>query len=229
MAMNPQIIKNYAAGDREDMYKLVFRGAKLSYILLLILSLPIAVEAPLVLEIWLKEVPKYTVIFLRLAILTALLNTLSNPLIISTHASGKVRDYQIVVGGISLLTLPIVYVVFKFGAEPYYAMVIAFAVELVCHIARLYMLVRIMDFPMTKFLKSVTIRVYIVTILSIVLPILAYSEINVVVVRFLTVCTLSVLSTLILGYYIGFNKHDREKLLEKAIGIMRKRFKRNNK
>ena len=229
MAMNPQIIKNYAADDREDMYKLVFRGAKVSYILLLTLSLPVAVEAPLVLGIWLKEVPEYTAIFLRLAILTALLNTLSNPLIISMHASGKVRDYQIVVGGISLLTLPIVYVAFKLGAEPYYAMVIAFAVEFVCHIARLYMLVRIMDFPMAKFLKSVTIRVYIVTILSVVLPVLAYSEIDLVVVRFFTVCILSVLSTLILGYYLGFNKHEREKLREKVVGIIKKKFKRNNK
>ena len=229
MAMNPQIIKNYAAGDREDMYKLVFRGAKVSYILLLTLSLPVAIETPLVLGIWLKEVPDYTAIFLRLAILTALLNTLSNPLIISMHASGKVRDYQIVVGGISLLTLPIVYMAFKLGAEPYYAMVITFAVEFVCHIARLYMLVRIMDFPMAKFLKSVTIRVYIVTILSVVLPVLAYSGIDLVVVRFFTVCILSVLSTLIFGYYLGFNKHDREKLWEKVVGIIKKKFKRNNK
>lgn len=229
MAMNPQIIKNYAVGDKEDMYKLVFRGAKLSYILLLTLSLPVAVEAPLVLGIWLKEVPDYTAIFLRLAILTALLNALSNPLIISMHASGKVRDYQIVVGGISLLTLPIVYVAFKLGAEPYYAMVIAFAVEFVCHIARLYMLVRIMDFPMFKFLESVTIRVYVVTVLSAILPVLAYSEINVVVARFLAVCILSVLSSLTLGYYLGFNKNDREKLRQKVVGIIKKKFKKNNK
>ena len=229
MAMNPQIIKNYAVGDKEDMYKLVFRGAKLSYILLLTLSLPVAVEAPLVLGIWLKEVPDYTAIFLRLAILTALLNALSNPLIISMHASGKVRDYQIVVGGISLLTLPIVYVAFKLGAEPYYAMVIAFAVEFVCHIARLYMLVRIMDFPMFKFLESVTIRVYVVTVLSAILPVLAYSEINVVVARFLAVCILSVLSSLTLGYYLGFNKNDREKLRQKVVGIIKKKFKENNK
>ena len=79
MAMNPQIIKNYAAEEREAMCKLVFRGAKLSYLLLLMLSLPVVIEAPLILGVWLKEVPDYTVIFLRLAILTALLNTLSNP------------------------------------------------------------------------------------------------------------------------------------------------------
>lgn len=227
MAMNPQVIKNYAAGEREAMYKLVFRGAKMSYLLLLTLSLPVAIEAPLVLGIWLKEVPDYTTIFLRLAILTALLNTLSNPLIVSMHASGKVRDYQIVVGTISLLTLPIVYIAFKFGAEPYYAMIIAFAVEFVCHIARLYMLVRIMDFPMFKFLGSVTIRVYVITVLSVILPVLAYVEIEMAVIRFFVVCILSVLSTVVLGYYVGFNRHERERIREKTVNIIRKKFKRH--
>ncbi len=227
MAMNPQIIKNYAANDRDDMYKLVFRGAKMSYLLLLTLSLPVAVEAPLVLGVWLKEVPDYTAIFLRLAILTALLNTLSNPLIVSMHASGKVRDYQIVVGGISLLTLPIVYIAFRFGVEPYYAMVIAFAVEFVCHIARLYMLVRIMNFPMKRYLYEVTVRVYLITIVAIILPLAAYSTIDITVIRFFMVCILSVLSTVMLGYFLGFNRHERERIREKTVNIIRKKFKRH--
>lgn len=225
MAMNPQIIKNYAAGEREAMYRLVFRGAKLSYFLLLTLSLPIIIEAPLVLGVWLKDVPDYTVIFLRLAIITALLNTLSNPLIVSMHASGIVRDYQIVVGGLSLITLPIVYAGFHFvHLEPYYAMVIAFAVEFLCHIARLYMLVRSIRFPMWRFLKEVTIRVYVVTLLAFVLPIFAYEGIGIADVRFFIVSFLSVLSTIMLGYYIGFNKEEREKLRHKTVNLIRKKF-----
>lgn len=225
MAMNPQIIKNYAAGEREAMYRLVFRGAKLSYFLLLTLSLPVIIEAPLVLGVWLKDVPDYTVIFLRLAIITALLNTLSNPLIVSMHASGIVRDYQIVVGGLSLITLPIVYVGFLyFHLEPYYAMVIAFAVEFLCHIARLYMLVRSIRFPMWRFLKEVTIRVYVVTLLAFVLPIFAYKGIDITTVRFFIVCFLSVLSTVALGYYIGFNKEERKKLRHKTVNLIRKKF-----
>ena len=54
MAMNPQIIKNYASAELDNMYKLVFRGAKFSYLLLLTLSLPIVIEAPLILSLWLK-------------------------------------------------------------------------------------------------------------------------------------------------------------------------------
>lgn len=225
MAMNPQIIKNYASGNREEMYKLVFRGAKFSYLLLLTLSLPVMIEAPLILSLWLKQVPDYTIIFLRLAIFTALLNTLSNPLIISMHASGKVRDYQIVVGGLSLLTLPIIYVGFKyFDIAPYYAMVIAFIIESLCHLARLYMLVRSMRFPMWRFLHSVTARVCIVTFLSLVIPYFLHKEINVVIIRFFSVFISAIISTVMFGYYLGFNKAERIKLKTKAIGVIINKF-----
>ena len=221
MAMNPQIIKTYASAELDDMYKLVFRGAKFSYLLLLTLSLPVVIEAPLILNLWLKEVPNYTVIFLQIAIFTALLNTLSNPLIVTMHATGKVRDYQIVVGGLSLLTLPLVWVALKMGAAPYMAMVIAFAVELICHFARLYMLVRSINFPMMAFIKDVTLRVAVITILSLILPVLAYQSIHITVVRFLSVCILSFFSTLGLGYMLGFNKADREHLRWKAVNVVR--------
>ena len=226
MAMNPQIIKSYAAGERENMYKLVFRGAKLSYLLLLTLSLPVVVESPLLLGLWLKEVPDYTVIFLRIAILTALLNTLSNPLIITMHASGKVRDYQIVVGFISLLTLPLVYTVLKLGAEPYWAMIVAFIVEIACHFARLYMLVRSIQFPMSRFLKDVTFRVYIITAMALVLPVFAYKSIGITVIRFLTVCVLSAISTLVLGYYLGFNSKDRLLIRTRIVNIVNNKILR---
>lgn len=223
MALNPQIIKYYASGEYENMYKLVFRGAKLSYLLLLTLSLPVVIEAPLILNLWLKEVPNYTVIFLQITIFTALINTLSNPLVISMQASGKVRDYQIVVGSLSLLTLPIVYIVLKIGAEPYMAMIIAFIIEFICHFARLYMLARSIKFPMGLFLKEVTLRVFVITILVIVLPVIANKLIDTTWIRFLIVCLFSIVSTLSFGYYIGFNKIERENLRTKIINVIRKK------
>lgn len=224
MAMNPQIIKNYASGNREDMYKLVFRGAKMSYLLLLTLSLPVIVEAPLILSVWLKEVPDYTVIFLRIAIFTAMINTLSNPLIVSMHASGKVRDYQIVVGGVSLITLPLVYIVLKFGAEPYMAMIIAFLVEFVCHFVRLYMLVKSIEFPMWRFVKGVTLRVLMITVLAMILPLISYEIIPVTFFRFTTVCILSWLSTVCIGFYIGFNRTERIIVKDKVLSVINKKI-----
>ena len=224
MAMNPQIIKNYASGERDRMYKLVFRGAKFSYLLLLTLSMPVIIEAPFILDLWLKEVPEYTVIFLQIAIFTAMLNTLSNPLIVTMHATGKVRDYQIVVGGPSLLTLPLVYITLKFGAEPYHAMIIAFVVEFVCHLARLYMLKRSISFPVLRFLSNVTFRVLAITILAMIIPVILHYYIKSEIQRFISVIILSLISTIVIGYMLGFNKEERDMIKEKVIQIIRKKI-----
>lgn len=224
MALNPQIIKNYASDDLNSMYLLVFRGAKFSFLLLLTICLPIVVEAKLILGLWLKEVPEYTVIFLQITFFTALLNSLSNPLIVTMHATGKVRDYQIVVGCLSLLTLPLVYVVLKMGAAPYMAMIVAFVIELVCHFARLYMLVRSIKFPMLSFLRDVTLRVWIIAGLSLIMPLVLHQAINMVALRFVAVCCVSIVSTIGFGYWLGFNSSDRNKLRSKVVCVVQNKI-----
>ena len=192
--------------------------------MLLTLSMPVIIEAPFILDLWLKEVPEYTVIFLQIAIFTAMLNTLSNHIILTMNAKGKVRDYQIVVGGLSLLTLPLVYTTLKFGAEPYHAMIIAFVVEFVCHLARLYMLNRMISFPIIGYLRNVTFRVYAITLLAMIIPVIVYNSIESEIPRFLLVSIISLISTLSIGYMLGFNKEERAMIKEKVIRIIRKKI-----
>lgn len=222
LAMNPQIIKDYAANQKEAMYKLVFRGAKISYLMLLTLSLPIIFEAPLILNLWLTAVPENTVLFLRIILFTALLNTLSNPLIISMHASGVVRDFQIVVGGISLLTLPLIYIAYKLGCDAYIGLIIALIVEFLCHLARLYMLKRIIDFPASRFFIQVTLRIIFVTLLALILPWFAYTLIDLNGLRFFTVCLVSIISSMSLGFYGGLDYSERMVVTSKVQTIFEK-------
>lgn len=222
MAMNPQIIKYYAAEERESMFRLVFRGAKMSYLLLLTLSLPIVFEAPLVLEVWLKEVPEGTALFLRIILFTALLNTLSNPLIVSMHASGIVRNFQIVVGGLSLLTLPLVYVACKLGYDAYMGLVVVLVMEFLCHLARLYMLRRIVGFPARSFFCVVTLRMMVVTLFAMPLPWFAYTHIELAGLRFATVCVASLVSCMVLGLYGALDAEERGFVVEKVQTILKK-------
>lgn len=226
VAMNPQIIKYYAAEQKEAMYKLVFRGAKISYLLLLTLSLPIIFEAPLVLDVWLKAVPENTVLFLRIILFTALLNTLSNPLIVSMHASGIVRDFQIVVGGLSLLTLPLVYVACKLGCDAYIGLIIVLIMEFLCHLARLYMLKRIIGFPAMRFFFQVTLRVILVTLFALILPWFAYKLIDSNGLRFLTVCLASIISCLAFGFYGGLDPSERKVVASKVQNIFLKKIRK---
>ena len=222
LAMNPQIVKTYASGNQEEMFKIVFRGSKFSYMLLLTLSLPVIIEAPFILNLWLKEVPEYTVIFLRLVLLSALIESLSGPLIASMHASGKVRDYQIVVGGLSLLTLLFAYLVLKIYPIPYLAMVVGVVMALLCLIARLYMLKRSINLPVLLFLRSVCLVDLWITIAASLLPIIIYVNMEGGVLSFITVCMVSFLSTITFCYVMGLNRGEKAMLKGKLASLVRK-------
>ncbi len=228
MAMNPQIIKLYAAGERDEMFKLVFRGSKFSYLLLLTMSLPVALEAPFILGVWLKEVPDHTVVFLRLVLLTTLVDSLSNPLITAMHASGKVRDYQIVVGGLSLMTLPVAYAFFKLGYPPQAAMYVGLGVSVACHFARQALLRRTIGFPMGAFLRRVSLRVAAVTLLSAVAPCALCAALEGGLAEFFAVCTVSALSTTGISYWLGLDGSEKHFMRTKAAALLERLRKKGN-
>ena len=117
-AMKPQIIKSYASNDLKYMHKLISQGAKYSFFLLLFLSLPILLETKIILKIWLKIIPEYTIIFTQLVILNELISSLSGPLMTAAHASGRIKNFQLTVGGLLFLILPFSWIFLKLGYPP---------------------------------------------------------------------------------------------------------------
>lgn len=222
IAMNPQIVKTYASGNKNDMFKLVFKGSKFSFMLLLTLNLPVIIEAPYILNLWLKEVPNYTVIFLRLVLILALIESFSGTLIASMHASGKVRDYQIVVGGLSLLTLPLVYFVLKIYPEPHLAMIVGIVMAVLCLLARLYMLKKTIELPVFFFLRSVCLVNLLITAVSSLIPITIYMNMDKGFISFLTICIISVFSTVSFSYIIGLNSSEKAMVKKKLHTIISK-------
>ena len=124
-ALNPQITKSYASGDYKYMMELILNGARFSFYLMLIVSVPIIISTEGLLQIWLKEFPAYTTIFIQLSLIYALLEILSTPLITAMLATGDIKKYQLIVGGLRLLNFPAVYIAYKFGANLEWAYYIA--------------------------------------------------------------------------------------------------------
>lgn len=209
-AMNPQIIKSYAAGDRENMYKLVFMGSRVATILFICLAIPIIIETPYILGIWLVEVPQYAAIFIQLILITAVIDTITVPLVTVMHATGKVRDFQIIVEGTQMMALPAVYLLFKFyDVPPYMALVVCLAFAVICMFLRIFVLRNIAQLQVGAFIKSCILRIIVVAVVALVLPLCIYMASPINVWTFILVVIVSVLSTLASGYYIGLNKNER--------------------
>lgn len=221
MAFTPQIVKFYAQNDRESMYKLVFRASKFSYLLMLGMSIPIIIETPAILNVWLKEVPENTALFTRIVLFTSMLSALSNPLISAMHASGIVRDYQIVVGGLSLLTLPFAYVSLRLGSPAYVVMLVVLLFELICHIARVLLLGKSIVFPVMSYFMKVTGRMFMITPVAFLIPCFVYELVQIPVLRFVLVVLTSIVSFTIISYYAGLDRHERT-IVRSKIGVMKK-------
>jgi O-antigen/teichoic acid export membrane protein len=69
MALNPQITKSYASGERDYMMTLIFQGARFSFYILLLLSLPVIINVHYILTLWLKIVPEHTTFFVQLVLI----------------------------------------------------------------------------------------------------------------------------------------------------------------
>ena len=220
-ALNPQITKNYASNNLPQMHSLMFRSARFSFLLLFFLSLPVLMETNFILTLWLKTVPDDAVVFTQIMICISLIYTTANPCVIANQATGKVKIYQMVVGGILLLILPISYVVLKLGAPAYSVFIVHFCIESLAQFSRMYMLRKLIHLPLWQYMKNIYIPIVSTVAIAIILPLVVRMQVAEGWLRFLAVGFTCVLSVGASSYFIGFTKQERVFFLDKSLRLLR--------
>ena len=213
MAARPQITKHYAAGDFLAMKDLVYSASRLCYYLVLALSVPIIIQMPYVLKLWLGEYPDYTVLFTRLVLIIILVESLASPLDTAIVASGKVKYFQVFTGGFLLLNLPFSYLALKFGYGPESAMVIAIVMAILSHGIRMFFGKVNASIGFGDYSKSVLVYCFVVTVL-IFLPLwILYKYFYFITLIGLLFYTTACISWAgIVSYSIGIPKNERKSI-----------------
>lgn len=224
-ALNPQITKSYAAGDRGYMMTLIFQGARLSFYMLLLLSLPILVNTHYILALWLKIVPEHAVLFVQLILIFALSESISQPLITAMLATGKIRNYQIIVGGLQMMNLPLSYILLRLGYFPEVVIVIAICISQCCLAARLILLRGMIGLSITKYLKNVYLNIIVVSIIAVILPLISAYYIKESFINFILISLIAVICTLSSIYFIGCNNQERE-FIHQKLGTIKSKITR---
>lgn len=224
-ALNPQIIKSYANDDRNYMIQLLFRGAKFSYFLLLLFSIPLLIETEFVLKCWLKVVPGYAVAFTRLVIINSLLESFTYAMGTSIQATGKVKWYQIIVGGTILLNIPLAWILLRLNYSPSVVFVVSIVISCITLSERLLILKIFIAISLKRFIIQVFGRALLVTILSssiivLIKDILANKLISFAGFFLILVCCVG--SILLIIYFVGFTSLERDFFLR----MIRSRLKR---
>lgn len=215
VALNPQITKSYAAAEYDYTFSLIFKGARFSFYLLLWLALPVLLNTKYILSIWLNVVPEHAVFFVQLVLIFSMCEAISNPLITVMLATGKIRNYQIIVGGLQMMNFPLSYLFLKMGFLPEVVVMIAIALSLVCLVARLIMLRGMIQLPVSRFLHNVCGKILLVTVLSVIIPLLVRWKLPANLYGLIISCIICLIWTAAILFIFGCSVSERRFLRDR--------------
>lgn len=227
-ALTPQITQSYASGDHEYMFKLIYKGSRLAYYMILFMAIPLIINTHYILNLWLVEVPDEAILFGQLAFIMSMASVLSNPLITAQLATGNIRNYQIIVGGLQMLNLPLSYLFLKLGCIPQIVVIIAIICEIICLTARIILLRKMIGLNARSYLNEVIFNVFKVTLCASIIPaILAfYTEESFVRLIYTTIVGVFFAGTSIL--FIGCSKEERLMIVSKIRSKVISKFSSND-
>lgn len=216
-AFNPQIVKSYAAGKNDEFFNLIYITSKFSYFLLFTVSLPLMLEIDKMLELWLVDVPKYTAIFCQLILVFSMLEAFTAPLYMSVQATGKIRNYQILVSSINFTTIPLVYLVLVLEFPVWSVWSVRIIVDLVIIVARILYLHFYTGLSLKGYLTNSVYPVILTTIIVIPIPILCSIFIKGYWINLIFTFIISLCVSVLGIFFVGLTYSERNKMKLVAI------------
>jgi O-antigen/teichoic acid export membrane protein len=208
-ALRPQIIKTYASGQKTETLRLLYSGTKGTYFLMYIIVMPLLLEAPTILALWITTPPKYTILFLRFTLIDILIESINYPIVTVAHATGNIKLYQCVANGISLLCLPLSWIALALQTPIYSVMLISIIITLIALISRIIIINRIAGFIVKEFIKEVILPISIITIITAIPLIISHYIFINRMIRLFSITSLSIIVTCICVYLIVLNKSEK--------------------
>jgi O-antigen/teichoic acid export membrane protein len=224
-AFNPQIIKSYAAENLVYFKNLLIQASKISFYLLFIFFLPIYVNAEFIIKLWLKNAPEYTVIFIRLILILSLIDAVSGPLWMSVQATGNIKKYQIVVSCFILANLPVSLLFLTYRFSPDWVLLIRIFLESAKLLWLVFYLQKKINFPIRILFTDVFVPIAVISIISGSATIYMYCLFS-GIARFLITCSVSVICSSLLIYFIGLHGNERYFIKQKITNLLQIRKQR---
>lgn len=206
IAVNPQITKSYAGQDVLYMHRLMMASSKFSSYLLFIFAIPVFTEISALLKLWLVEVPEHTDNFIRIMLIQAWLSVLSNPISVGIYATGKMKNYSLIISIFYLLILPISYFVLRVHAIPELVFIVYVSLELCIYLLKLFFMRKYLALNYHSYFNDVVKYISKVFIIS---SISCYAIRSVFDLTLFVRLSLMILIILIYIFISGLNRNEK--------------------
>ena len=211
----PQIVKNMGAGNRERTVALTMINCKLSLVFVVLISVPLLLELPYILKLWLGEIPEHTIVFSQLFVLLAYFNQISYGLMNIIQSQGRIRNYMLSVSGLMFLIIPITACLYLYGCPPYTVLVVSIVIEMITACVRIRFAKTLVGFPQKRYFNEVVFPSLGIFCLLFLVGWLLHYCLNEGFVRLLLVTLLSGGLNVILSYFLICSKKEKEKILSR--------------
>lgn len=208
------------------MNKLMYSGSKLVFILLFTIMLPLFIKCHYVLELWLKIVPDYSVIFIRILLIQTLIVTMWTPLFVSGLATGKIKSFGLITSCLNICQVIVCYVILKCGAGPVFVVASLAVWEMMAYSIQFYTLGRLIEFKYSDYLCKVKLRSLLVLVVSGILSYLLLKYFNDSFGALVVSCIITTILSLSFSYLFLLDKMEKSFVKDKIQTIL---FKHYNK
>lgn len=208
MAFRPQIVKLYASEEKEAMCQLIYRASRFSFYLLLIIAVPFVVNADYVFNLWLKEVPDYSVLFCQLMIFYCLIDSIQAPLWMMIDASGNIKTYSLWLSGILLFNLPLSYLLLRTCCPPATLLIVRVVLNLVTAIIRIFYVKKAFEFPSGEYINR-TIGCIVVGIITFIIAYFFKIMVGDIYFNGFISTVISVLLVSVIVLFVGMRREER--------------------
>ena len=216
LAMNPQIVKSYAAGEMEDMISLIRKGGVFSFLLLWIFSLPLLIETEYVLNLWLDDFPQDAVVFTRLSLVFSLIQAMYSSVNIGIHATGKILKLSLISGSVLIAAVVLSYVSLSLGGTlwlPFVFNIAAVSVNAFINVGILHSNMK--QFPVWSYYLHVFAKCILIAVITSIIPLFIYMNLPAGMLRLVVICIVTALSVLLTVWFGMLNSADRTVWLSK--------------
>lgn len=211
-ALNPQIIKSYAANDYNYFTRLLFASSKISFALFLVLAVPVVVNIDYILSIWLGEYPPQTPIYIKMIILYYLMDSFQTPLMQAVHATGRLKVHQIVVGCLKFMTIPLAFIILKMTHNGAYALLVWAIVNLFCALFRTIYMKYLINLDIRQYFVQVWLKIIVISVLVVLSTCLLADQIQNNLLTLIMTTMLSTMLTLLLSLTVLLSRQERSML-----------------
>lgn len=214
-AIKPQIIKSYADDKKEYLYNLLCHGSKAMFYLMFIISVPLFYEIELILDLWLVNYPPISIVFIRITIITLLLSSIQDLFSTIILATGKIKKYQIIVGTLNILILPICYILFKLGLEAEWGYWICFGVQILSIVVSVIIPLKMIGLDFTLYFKKTIKPISKVFIIGQIVPLLIYCNFTPGIKRLCLLSLFSILTNFLIIVVFGMSINEKKYTIHK--------------